>query len=341
MIELQTFSGDIKLIKVTAQEDFIVTLCSFGASIYDIQTKDITGNINSITPHPADFDDFLSSRKFYGKTLGRIAGRIKNGRLVVYEKRYQLRQNENNNTLHGGPDSLSFRNFSTKIEENSDVLNVIFTYFSPDQEEGFPGNLDLKITYSIYIKLKKIVITYLAMTDNWTVFNPSNHVYFNLNSDHEENILNHQLFLNASRVSLLEEDLCIHGFREVNRIFDFRIPKLIGQDIDDSSLQNHKAWGYDHTWLIDKFDMQTNAALLISKESGRMLKIKTDLPALNMYSGNYPVNDLLLNRGGYLYRYQALALEPQLIPNDINNWIIEKDKPFLGHICYEFSLTTD
>jgi galactose mutarotase-like enzyme len=72
-----------------------------------------------------------------------------------------------------------------------------------------------------------------------------------------------------------------------------------------------------------------------------MLKIKTDLPALNMFSGNYPVNDLLLNRGGYLYRYQSLALEPQLIPNDINNWIIEKDKPFLGHICYEFSLTTD
>lgn len=343
MIKIDVYPGDLRLITIKPRPDFSVTLCSVGASIYEITMPDKHGKISSITPRPAFFKEFCSSSKYFGKSIGRVVGRIPQGILDFNGQRYQLPSNEGTTALHGGKCGFSFQNFKSVVTGHHQRIDVVFTKKMMQLGDGFPGTLEMKVTYRFIKGVAQIELIYEGLTKDQTVFNPSNHVYFNLNSSPKESVLNHELMLKADQVAKLDENLIITGFVPVNRVHDFRKPKKIGQDVEAKELQDHRAYGYDHTYVLLKEKARdfALAATLFSPSSGRRLGIFTDLPTLTFYGGNYPDLNIKLASGSRLTRYHALALEPQLFPRDVKGWTITKNRPHLSHIIYTFEVFTE
>ncbi|MGI6714483.1 MAG: hypothetical protein ACOX3K_05525 [Bacilli bacterium] len=339
MIKVNVYPGDIRLIEIRPSPDFIVTLCSFGASIFDIYLPDKNGKMTAVTARPESLQEFCTSPKYFGKSVGRVIGRIPYGHLDFAGQRYQLSTNEGDTTLHGGKKGFSYQNFHSVINEYERYIEVTFTKKMDHLEDSFPGDLEMEVLYRIWKEDFQIDLIYRGRTETKTVFNPSTHVYFNLNSCHRDDVLNHVLMIKADQVGRLDEQLRINGFEQVNQVHDFRKPKAIGQDVNADELQKHRAYGYDHTYVLNKEKRAfALATTLFSPLSGRTLAIYTDLPALNFYGGNYPDLSLKMKGSSSLTRYQALALEPQLFPRDVTGWTLTKESPYEARITFTFTV---
>jgi aldose 1-epimerase len=251
---------------------------------------------------------------FFGAIIGRYANRIAHGSFTLHGKKYSLPRNNGENTLHGGPHG--FNNVVWKAKEVPD--GVEFSYLSKDGDAGFPGTLAATVRYTL--SEGDLKIEYSATTDEDTVVNLTNHSYFNLGG--QGDVLGQQLTLRASRFTPVDAGLIPTGeLRTVDSTaFDFRKPTAIGARIQADDEQLRLGHGYDHNFVLDKKDTQVEeAAEVYDPGSGRVLKVLTDQPGIQFYSGNF-LDGSISGKGGKAYqRHAGLCLETQHFPDSPNH----------------------
>lgn len=252
-------------------------LSSFGASIYECYLNDI-----KITEAP-DYKTFLYSKCYYGKTVGRSAGRIRNGIIKIDNKTYRLSKGKTH-SLHGG-NGFSFKNYKYSIEEDDKAIKVKFILISRDFDNGYPGHLVNIVIYRISKEKNEFTIEFKAKSNKNTICNLTNHAYWNLNGDRKE-IFDHKLYIDADEYVKIDGELLKISIDEVNDTFDYRKIKLIKEHIFDECIQN-VAKGYDHDWILNESGLDKPKLILIGDKSKIKLKLYTSNPVCHIYTNNY------------------------------------------------------
>lgn len=260
---------------------------------------------------------FQAQGAFLGATVGRYANRIAQARYVFDGQPVELVANQRGHCLHGGQLGWSHRRWTVTSQSEH---KAVFSLYSVDGEQGFPGNVTASVTYEL-TNNNEVRISYLASSDQATPVNMTNHAYFNLMGEQSGlDILGHQLSINADRYLPTDETAIPLG--ELARVegtgFDFRQPKTVGQDLmqDEQQIPAH---GYDHSyWLDDECRLGACAATLVSDDKRVMLNVFTDKPAMQLYSGNW-LQGTPGRRGEEYRNYQGLALETQFLPDSPNH----------------------
>jgi aldose 1-epimerase len=294
---------------------------SYGGVVQSLEIPDRRGRYANVSLGFDNLDDYVARSPHFGALIGRYGNRIAKGRFTLDGKEYQLSVNDGENSLHGGALGFDYRVWDVEpFTEGSDT-GLVLHYTSVDGEMGYPGTLRAKVTYTL-TRRGDWRIDYEATTDKATVVNLTSHVYWNLAGEGSSTIEDHELSIAASRYTPTDAGLIPTG--ELARVsgtpFDFRRSKPIGRDIRDAHPQLVTAKGFDHNWVLDKgiTDRPEHIATLRENGSGRTLRIATDQPGLQFYSGNF-LDGTLTGTGGSLYRQgDALCLETQHFPDSPN-----------------------
>ncbi|WP_057937156.1 aldose epimerase family protein [Algoriphagus resistens] len=291
---------------------------NFGARVINLWVPDKDGNPVDVVLGFETLDEYLkSSEKYFGAAIGRYGNRIANGKFTLDGEEYTLPQNNNGQTLHGGPGGMDFVIWDA---EKSGENGLVFTYTSPDGEEGFPGELKVKMTYTLTDD-NEFKITYAAETDKATPVNLTHHSFFNLNGAGNGDVLDHTLQLNASKFTPVNDVLIPTG--EVATVkgtpFDFTSATRIGERIAQENEQLKFGGGYDHNWVLDKSGSElTQAAVISSPQTGIEMEVWTTEPAIQFYSGNF-LDGTIKGKGGKVYELRsAFCLETQHYPDSPN-----------------------
>jgi len=303
-----------------------MTVTNFGGRIVSLWVPDRNGDLDDIVLGYDSLTDYLTGNPYFGALIGRYANRVAKGKFILEGREFQLPVNNGINTLHGGP--IGFHNvyWTVKPMESELGERVELNYFSPDNEAGFPGNLSVKVTYTLTHQ-DELVIDYEASTDQATIVNLTDHSFFNLLGAGKGDILNHRLMINADRYCPVDETLIPTG--ELKSVkgtpFDFREPHLIGDRIDEQDPQLLIGKGYDHNWVLNKDSTElTLAARLTEQTTGRILELWTTDIGVQFYSGNFlDGTDKGKNSKNYNYR-SAVCMETQHFPNSPNNELFPK-----------------
>ena len=295
---------------------FEARITNFGATVVSILAPDRHGKFADIVLGFDDLQGYARNRKFFGATVGRYANRIAGGRFILGSNNYTLATNNGGNHLHGGVQGFDRVVWVATAAPSQDAVTM--RYRSPDGEEGYPGNLDVEVGFTL-TRDNALKIDYRASTDRPTPVNLTNHSYFNLGGEPE--ILGHELKLFADRFTPVDERLIPIGeLRSVEGTpFDFRIPSRIGARIDADDIQLRRAGGYDHNFILTKKSGRLDvAAEVYHRKSGRALRVLTTEPGLQFYSGNFLDGSVAGKKGTvYPHRY-GLCLETQHYPDSPN-----------------------
>lgn len=309
----------ISFISITNKNNFKVVLCSLGACIYSIYAKNKEGVFENVIMTPKKDEDFLDTEAYYGKIIGRTSGRISDASFELDGERYNITSNRPNDVvLHGGEEKFSDMIYEYEVYEEKDKAYVIFYGFSRDGAAGYPGEINFRITYTVYENEDDVLIDYYATTTKKTVLNLTNHAYFNLSGNFKRSILEHELLIKASRFVDIDEDLLPICIRNVNEVMDFRYGKRVGMDIESPSLQNHAFKGYDHPWIFDDQNYNICNVCLTDPISFRQVEVYTTYPCVVIYSNNYPSGNEMIDKETLDEKYDAICLECQFVPNGIN-----------------------
>jgi len=298
---------------------FEAQIATYGGVVVSLRAPDRNGKTADVVLGFDDLDGYVanfngSTDAYFGALIGRYANRIAHGSFTLDGHKYSLPLNNGPNTLHGGPHG--FNNVVWKAKPFTDGVEL--TYLSKDGEAGYPGNLTATVRYTL-VK-GDLRIEYSATTDKNTVVNLTNHSYFNLAG--QGDILNHQLTLHASRFTPVDAGLIPTGeLKSVDSTpFDFRKPTAVGSRINTDDPQLHLGHGYDHNWVLDSGGGKlVEAAELYDPASGRVLKVLTDQPGIQFYSGNFLDGSIMGKGGKPDVLHAALCLETQHFPDSPNH----------------------
>lgn len=295
-----------------------VIVCNFGATILSIKAPDSNGNKVDVVLNMTNVADMIEKGDYMGAVVGRCGNRIEDGRFTLNDVTYQLAKNDHGFAhLHGGDVGFDKRVFKATVEENS----VLMEYVSPDGEEGYPGALKFAVRYTV--KGSSLAIDYYGECDKDTVFNPTNHTYFNLNGEDDGSMLDNVLQIRAD--SYLEVNKHLIPYKKspvAGTPFDFNEPKAIGEDIDEDFEQLLIAGGYDHNYCLSDY----NAATVYSPTTGICMDVFTDCCGMQFYTGNF----LEGQEGKSTYEANSgFCLETQYYPNAINSKDENVEKPIL------------
>lgn len=290
MIERQPFGTTVNGAAVTAYRltnasGMSLTLLDLGATIAEIRVPDREGRLENVVLNfdsPAGYEANGSS--YLGAVVGRVANRIAGATFMLHGKTYCLAANDGRNSLHGGTDTYSLRVWDAELEELRN--RVTFKLFSGDGDQNYPGNLWIKVTYTL-TEEGEVRIRYRAKSDQMTLLNLTNHSYFNLSGKGwDSTVLDHMLWINANRTTPVDAGLIPTGeYREVaGTPMDFTVPKTVGRDIDAADEQLKLAGGYDHNWMLNRGERQL---ICYHPETGRRMTMVTDQPGVQVYSGNF------------------------------------------------------
>jgi aldose 1-epimerase len=294
---------------------FEARIATYGGVLVSFKAPDRSGNVADVVLGFDDLDGYVANFNgpldaFFGALIGRYANRIAHGTFTLDGQKYSLPLNNGENSLHGGPHGFNNVVWTAKPID----AGVELTYLSKDGEAGYPGNLTATVRYTL--KKGDFQIEYSATTAKDTVVNLTNHAYFNLAGTGD--ILSHQVTLHASRFTPVDAGLIPTGeLKPVDSTpFDFRKPNAIGGRINENDEQLHRGRGYDHNWVLDnKGGKLAEAADLYDPASGRVLKVLTDQPGIQFYSGNF-LDGSIKGKGGKPYRlHSGLCLETQHFPD--------------------------
>ncbi|WP_439183492.1 aldose epimerase family protein [Carboxylicivirga taeanensis] len=293
-----------------------VTVTNYGGIIMSIKTPDRRGNFAEIALGFDDVETYLSELyksqcPYFGASIGRYANRIENGKFSLDNTTYQLNCNNGSNALHGGPNGFHQKVWNIETFKEPKRTGVVLTLQSKDMEEGYPGNLNVKLTYTLTFD-NELVIDYEATTDKKTIINLTNHSYFNLSSM-QNNVLEHSLVLYADKFTPKDEnDIPTGEIVAVNDSpLDFMMPRKIGERI-------HEIDGYDHNYVINGFEGDLNiGARLVDESTGRSLEFYTTEPGFQVYTGNFL--DGSFGRDEVTFdQYYGICFEAQKYPNSPN-----------------------
>ena len=308
---MKTNFGDKATMYILTDGKITAHITDFGATIVRLYAPDAKGNLSDVVLGFDKPEDYAASGTFFGTVVGRNANRTKEGRFVLNGKTYQLGMNDGPNNLHSGPDY--YKNRLWTVEEVTDS-SIRFMLESPDGDQGFPGNAVIRVTYTL--TEGALHIAYDAICDQDTVFNLTNHTYFNLaGHDHPEKAMGQLLMLPARHFTPDDAQSIPTGeLREVNGSpFDFRTAKPIGRDINEEYDALQLQGGYDHNFEV----WCDPAAVLQDPESGRTMTVTTDCCGVQFYSGNFLRGEIGKDGVSYCYR-GGICLETQFYPNALN-----------------------
>jgi aldose 1-epimerase len=314
-----------------------IKISNYGGIVHSFLVPDKDGHFEDILLGFDDFKGYLSPENpYFGCLVGRVANRISNSKFVLDGKEYKLAKNEGENHLHGGVKSFDKVIWDVNEISDNEETGIELSYLSPDGEEGYPGNLQVKVTY-ILSDNNEFKIKYLAETDKDTPVNLTHHAYFNLCGNAKRNVLDHAILINASSYTEIDNNSLPtgHNLGVEGTPFDFRKMKAIGRDI--LSISN----GYDHNFVIDGKGLK-KAAEVIESQSKRKMEVFTTSLGVQFYTGNY-LNPAVIGKNGKAYqKHDGFCLETQYFPDAINipNFpsclLIPKSK-FEEETIYKFS----
>jgi aldose 1-epimerase len=319
-----------------------VRITNYGGIITALRTPDRDGKFDDIVLGYDTVDKYIAKTAYFGAIIGRYANRIAHGRFQLDGKTYSIPKNDGDNTLHGG-----IRGFDKVVWSAREIKDgVELTYVSKDGEEGFPGTLTTIVRYTL--EGNALRIEYWATTDKDTVLNLTNHSYFNLAGQGKGQVLEHVVKINSSKITPVDADLIPTG--EIKSVegtpFDFRTPHAIGERIEAKDEQLRFGIGYDENFVLDHPEGQlTEAAEVYEPTTGRILRVLTTEPAVQLYTGNH-LDGSITGKGGRVYKPRfALCLETQHYPDSPNhaNFPSTELKPgqkFHSVTVYQFSAGT-
>jgi aldose 1-epimerase len=320
-----------------------VVLSNYGASIISIFVKDINDNWIDVIVGPDTIEKQLNKHaKYYGSTIGRYANRIAGAKFELFGKEYLLNKNEKENHLHGG-----FNGLDTKIWEVESELEkaIKFKCISVDREEGYPANIIITTTF--LLAENSLQILYTAEADADTIFNITNHAYFNLNGVGD--ILEHEIYINANEYLPINEFCIPTGMlSEVgNTPFDFKTATPISLKINEENEQLKYGNGYDHSFVLNrKNDSNISLAATAKGDISKIqLAVFTTEPSVHLYTGNFMQGLNIFKNEMVDYARTAFCFETQHFPNSPNNknfptTILKKNELFTSNTHYTFSLSS-
>ncbi|PWS32346.1 galactose-1-epimerase [Pedobacter paludis] len=311
--------------------------CNYGARLMSLMVPDKNGKLIDVVMGFDEPEDYQKSTEpYYGATIGRYANRINQGKFSIDCNEYRITLNNGSHALHGGENG-----FQERVWEMHQITDsvIIARLHSPHMDEGFPGNLDVSVKFTL-TKMNHLAINYEATTDSPTVVNLTNHAFFNLNGS--GSILKHTLQINADAYTPVNSELIPTG--EIAPVtgtpFDFRIEKNIGSHINDNDVQLKNGKGYDHNFVLNKSQVLPVAKVKGDK-SEIIMRIYTTEPGLQFYSGNFMQGKNNLKTGPDNYR-TAFCLETQHFPNSPNHptfstTILRPGETYLSRTIYAFT----
>ncbi len=314
----------VEAIRLSSASGVSTRILTFGATLQSLLAPDRNGIVGEITLGFDDVTGYARNRSFFGVTVGRYANRIAGARFTLDGAGYRLPANDGPNSLHGGDRGFDQRNWTiAAVSSSAGAASAVLTLASPDGDMGYPGNLDVRVTYSLD-ETGALSIAFEASADRSTIVNLTNHALFNLTGDDAAGgALTHKLTIPASHILPVDEALVPTGEKcsVEGTVFDFRAGRQVGDGIRDGrDSQILRGRGYDHNFVLDKGQTETPrlAARLESEQSGRVVEVLTTEPGLQLYTGNF-LDGTVSGRGGRLYRMgDGIALEPQKFPDTPN-----------------------
>ncbi len=315
----------------------------YGCRIVRLWAPDKNGKFADMILGHDDLASYCVIGDCHGAAIGRYANRIAGAQMEINGINYKLAPSEGANQLHGGREGFHYKLWNVKETADSDAPSITFEYVSKDGEEGFPGNLTAKVTYTITDD-NALLIDYYAVTDKETAVNLTNHSYFNIGGDPCKDVLSQVLQINADSYTAANDELIPTGeFTSVaGTPFDFTEPKTIGQDIaaDDRLLKICN--GYDHNFVLNGTGMK-KAAELFDEPSGRVMEVFTDLPGIQLYTANSFGADAKTKGGVKMEPHHAVCLETQFFPDSVHHpefpfSFLKPNEEFESTTIYKFSV---
>ncbi len=317
-----------------------VKILNYGGLVTHLMVPDKKGTIEDVVLGYDSLQDYIKDTPYFGAIVGRYGNRIANGQFSIDGKTFNLAKNNGPNHLHGGIKGFDKIVWDAEDFIKPEAAGVILTYLSPDNEEGYPGNLNIKITYTLTNE-NELKIDYEAETDKPTVLNLTHHSYFNLKGHGNGDILDHRMQIFADRFTPVDADLIPTGeLKEVEgSAMDFRTPAAIGARIAQVE------GGYDHNYVLNNTDGNIRlVAKVIEPETGRSMEVYTDQPGIQFYSGNF-LDGSNIGKGGKPYKkHFGFCLETQHFPDSPNHenfptTILRPGEKYKTQTVYKFGVT--
>lgn len=275
-------------------------------------------------------ESYFNNGCYLNAIIGRTSNRIKNGQFTINDQTYQLDLNNGPNNLHGGAQCLTYADFEvTEVDSGYELTTVL-----PHQAEGFPGNLSVKVRYTL--EQNSFIVSYEATTDQDTIVNLTQHAYFNLSGNLSTNIYNHELQIKADYIAEIDDNL---SFTEKlipvsNTLFDFNTPTIVNPETKEVLPLFEKASGYDHLYLLsDTKDVVTFKDLT----SNRTLKVSTTSPSMQFYAGNFLTEDLVFENGRHGERHLGACFETHLVPFDFESQLLKPGEAYSQSTTFTFT----
>lgn len=291
-----------------------IEVTNYGATLVAVTTQDRNGRFDDVVLGYDDVTDYMDNDGYFGATIGRNGNRIGGAQVTINGTVYEIDKNEKGNNLHSG-----FQGFDKVLwdaEMLTDETGMRFSYHSPDMDQGFPGNFDVTVTYTL-TEDNEVKIHYQGEADKDTIANLTNHTYFNLAGQGKGAILDHQMWIDADAFTVIDEESIPTGeLRAVKGTpMDFMEPKVIGNDIDADYEQLRVAGGYDHNFVLNNQDGTIRKCAVVSEDTtGRVLEVFSDCIGIQFYTGNYITKRS--GKDGEMYdKCGGFCLETQFYPD--------------------------
>lgn len=328
----------VTMYTVTNKNGMSLSAIDYGANVVSLMVPDKDGNQDDIVLGYDDVAGYEVNGCFFGAMIGRHGNRIGQARFTLNGKEYELEKNDGDNNLHSGLVGYHKRMFEAETGDNS----VTFSRLSPHMEQGFPGNLKVSVTYTLTDE-NEWKLLYKAESDQDTLCNMTNHTYFNLKGHDGGPVTGHTVQILANGFTETSDDLIPNGriVDVAGTPLDFREKKELGRDIEADYKPLIQGGGYDHNFVLDKKDGDFAKVAEISEETkGRTMEVYTDLPGMQMYSGNF-IHDERGKNGAVYTERNGVCFETQFFPNSVNipefkPCIIKAGEKFESLTVYKF-----
>ncbi len=328
---------EVQLYTLKNGSGFTVKITNYGGIVTSIIAPDKNGNMDNVVLGYDNLEGYLKETPYFGAIVGRYANRIAKGKFTLDGTEYSLAVNNGPNHLHGGMKGFDKVIWDAEEFQSENEAGLKLNYLSVNGDEGYPGNLAVKIIYTL-TQVNELKIEYTVITDKPTPINLSHHSYFNLSGTSGRDILEHELFIDADKYTAVGETLIPTGeLLDVTGPMDFRKPITVGGRINDVP------GGYDHNYVLNNKGTFGKVAELSDMVSGRIMEVYTDEPGMQFYSGNF-LDSSITGHGGMIYKkHFGLCLEAQHFPDSPNhpefpNTILRPGEEYKQKTVYKFGI---
>ncbi len=333
--KLVSKTDGISLYELTNGGKITVQITDYGARIHKVLVEDKKGDVIDVVAGFETPNGFTGDNPYFNAVIGRVANRIGGAEFRLNGKKYNLFKNDGDNSLHGGKEGFDRKIWQSRILPNGELA---LSYFSPDGEEGYPGNLTVTVIYAL--EDNALSIRYAASCDQDTVCSLTNHAYFNLSGEFDT-ILDHEIFIDSDKITLIDDKLIPHGeLKDIKgTTYDFSKPKKIGRDIKTDDFMLTIARGYDFNYVLNNNKVDPVASAYCER-SGILMEVFTDRDCMQLYTGNF-LDGL---KGKKTYGFQsAFCMETQGYPNACNvpsfpPITLKKGETYEARTSYRFSV---